>query len=68
MFFDFFHNHLSRVQIPASSFFENERTAQNWFILGFTQQMLLPLKKVSTKFVEFAHLWVLRKKKNITIG
>jgi hypothetical protein len=62
MFLDFFENHLSRVQIPASSFFEKERTAQNWFILGFTQKMLLPLKKGFPKIVEFAHLWVLHTK------
>ncbi len=48
-------------EIPASPFSEKERTAQNWFILGFTQNVVA-FAKGFQKIVEFAHL-----KKNITI-
>ncbi len=62
MFFDFFQNHLSRVQIPASSFFEKERTAQNWFIIY--SKNVVAFEEGFQKIVEFAHLCVLKKKHN----
>jgi putative SOS response-associated peptidase YedK len=64
MFFDFFQNRLSRVQIPTSSFFEKERTAQKLVYSWIYSKNVVAFEKGFQKIVEFAHLWVLRKNKH----